>query len=128
MSEDERAAERLPDSAVVIRGSYTNYGNYRVSVENHYDNYDEYALSVFCLPGCDSGEEVARDCCEFHGEVFREATVGQIRAAGYEVVRNEPPLGHALIKGLTPSRDDWQRLRGVLGDIKTNPYYDDEGG
>ena len=109
MSEDERAAEHLPDEAMVIRGGYMNYKNFEISIDNHYDHYDEYALSVFCLPECGSGREVASACEEFRSDVFRESTVGKIREVGYEVVRDEPPKGHALIKGLPsdPSIEDW---------------------
>ena len=104
------------------------YKNFTISTDNHYEHYSEYTLSVFCLPECNSGEEVARKCPEFDRDVFRESTVGLIRTAGYDVEPDEPPYGHALIKlpsSPPPSRQDWQKLNTIFGAPKENPYYEE---
>jgi len=104
-----------------------SFKNFTVSTDNHYEHYGEYALSVFCLPGCDKGEEVARQCLESNRDVFRESKVGLVRTAGYDVVPNEPPRGHALITLLPspPSREDWQKLNAIFEKAKDNPYYEE---
>lgn len=131
MPEDEGTADRLPDNAAVIRDGYMRFRNFEVSTDNHYEHYTEYALSVFCLSGCTTGEEVAYEvvchCPEYSREVFRESKVGLIRTAGYDVVSDEPPHGHALIKlpSSKPSREDYQKLNAIFDKAKQNPHYEE---
>lgn len=127
MSEDEKATSRLPDEAAAIRAGYMKFKNFEVSTDNHYEHHGEHALSVFCLSDCDEGEEVARCCPDFNRDVFREATVGSIRAVGYNVESNEPPYGHALVKLPSSSREDWQKLNTVFEKAKENPHYEERG-
>lgn len=132
MTEDEGTADRLPDEAAVIRDGYMRFKNFEISTDNHYEHYTEYALSVFCLPECTTGEEVAhevaRHCPEYSREVFRESKVGPIRTIGYDVVPDEPPYGHALIKlpPSKPSKEDYRKLNEIFAKAKTNPYYEEE--
>ncbi len=131
MTEGEGAAERLPDEAAVIRDGYMRFKNFEVSTDNHYEHYTEYALSVFCSSECATGEEVAcevaRHCPEYSREVFRESKAGLIRTIGYDVVQDEPPHAHALIKlpPSKPSREDYQKLNAIFDKAKANPHYEE---
>lgn len=108
------------------------FSNFEFSTYNHYvdTGYEEYALSVFCLPGHD-GDEICHRCPALRNDKYRESTVGEVRAAGYEVVPAAPPPGHALIKLPPPSseeentqaywREHWKKLNAVFGEKKDNP-------
>ena len=107
------------------------FTNFEVSTDNHYEHCNEYALSVFCLSGCTTGEKVAYEvvcnCPEYSREVFRESKVGPIRAIGYDVVPDEPPHGHALVKlpPSKPSREDYKKLNAIFEKPKKNPHYEE---
>ncbi len=116
----------------MIRGGFLSFTNFEVSTYNHYvkSGSSEYALSVFCLPGFDDGDEVARRCAALNNDKYRESRVGLIREAGYDVVRNEPPPGHALIKLPSPPSEEgsreywrghWENLKAIFAKAKDNP-------
>ncbi len=100
-----------------------SFSNFEISTYNHYveSGYEEYALSVFCLPDC-NGDEIAIQSSLRHDK-YKKSTVGQIRAVGYEVVPDDPPAAHALVKALPspPSREDWRKLSEVFSKEKDNP-------
>lgn len=100
-----------------------SFSNFEMSTYNHYvkSEYREYALSVFCLTECD-GDEIA-SLADLRNDKYKESTVGQVRAIGYDVVPDTPPAAHALVKQLPspPSREDWQKLKAVFSKEKANP-------
>jgi hypothetical protein len=125
VAEDERAAQWLPDDAVVVRSGEMKLRDYINAVLNHYRKYQEYALTVWCLPGLDAHEvahELGTDYLP-HGK-FMETTVGRVRAAGFELMLSPKeqgyPEGHCDLF-CEPSEEDWQRLRPLFGEPMTNP-------
>lgn len=91
-----------------------------VAAETHFAEFEEYALSVFCVPGC-GRDEIAQIAQQPHS-VIRESTVEQIREAGYDLVPS-PWFGegHADLKLPTPpSAEDWQRLDEVFSEPVPN--------
>jgi len=55
----------------------------------------DFAISAASLPD-KTADELARLSGLPHPKI-RETIVGKLRAAGYDVLRDEPPEGHALI-------------------------------
>jgi hypothetical protein len=54
--------------------------------------------------------------------------VGKIREAGYDVVQDEPPEGHALIMlPKVPTDLDYQRISDIFGPPRPNPALEDDG-
>ncbi len=92
-----------------------------VNALTHYDAFGEYALSMWSLPGADVATIAAT--ADLPHSVVRTSTVGRIRAAGYELVRSEPPPAHADLKlPNPPTDDDWATIRGAFDDPIPNPH------
>lgn len=106
---------------VVLRGGIMQPRDMHVNAYTHYDHTGEFALSVFAVPGW-TIEEITRAAGIPNGQI-RGATVGRILDAGYEIVRSQPPPGHADIRLPNPPTDqDWVALRDVFDDPIQNPH------
>lgn len=125
MSEDERAADRLPGDAVVIRSGEMKLGDFLKTLERHYVKYAEYALSVFCVPGLDAYQTAyaVGTSALPHGK-FMETTVETIAAAGYDIKPSptwrKEPEGHCDLF-CEPSEEEWLRVRSLFGEPMINP-------
>jgi hypothetical protein len=87
----------------------------------HYDEFGEYALSVWSLPGADVATIAA--AANLPHSVIRVSTARRIRAAGYELVRSEPPPSHVDLKlPNPPTSQDWETIRSIFDEPITNPY------
>lgn len=110
----------LPDDAVVVRFGLSSPETLRKTALAHHDEHGDLAISVFSLPGR-SSEELARLGGLLHSRI-RETTVGAIRSPGYDVVRDEPPEGHALITlPRLPTDEDYMRIAETFGPSLPNP-------
>lgn len=86
-----------------------------------YDDSGHFALSVFSVPGVGI-DELARIANRPNG-VIRLTTAGRIRAAGYEVLPDEPPPGHAALQLPNPPTDtDWETSRAIFDEPIRNPH------
>jgi hypothetical protein len=120
-TESDESAQVLPDETIVLRGGVMQPRDLEVNAYTHYDEFSEYALSVFAVPGADLAT-TARVADRPNASI-RVTTAGRIRAAGYELRRSEPPPGHADLKLPNPPTDaDWETLRVVFDDPIPNPY------
>jgi hypothetical protein len=86
---------RLPDEAVVMRFGVSSPDTLRKSALEHHDERGDFAISAFSLAEA-CAEDLARLGALPHRRI-RETTVGRLRDAGYDVVPDPPPQGHALI-------------------------------
>lgn len=60
---------------------------------------------------------------------IRETTVGALRAAGYDVIPDEPPPTHALIVlRRVPADEDYRVVSEVFGEPRENPAVRKESG
>jgi hypothetical protein len=120
-SDEERA--RLPDEAAVTRGGLSTAETLEATAVAHNDLYDVYAISVRAAMGM-TADELALAPPPLPQPKIREATVGAIRKAGYDVVPDEPPPNHALIMlPALPADDDYLRITSILGPARPNPAF-----
>jgi hypothetical protein len=111
---------RLPDEAVVVRGGESSARTLHKSALDHHDKRGDFAISVASLPDM-SADDLAVVAQIPHPKI-RETTVGVIRHAGYNVVRDEPPEGHALITlPRLPADTDFVTIADLLGPTRVNP-------
>lgn len=83
----------------------------------------DFAISACSLPDT-SADDLARTCRVPHPRI-RETTVGRLRAAGYDVVRDEPPEGHALIMlPRLPTDRDYVSISELFGPPRLSPVRD----
>jgi hypothetical protein len=113
--------ERLPDEAVVVRGGLLSSESMDTSVNTHFDEFGEYALSVSCRPGL-TADGIAQEAGIPHPKL-RESTVGAIRAIGYDVLASEQhgPAHAEVAFSYPPGDADWEALQGVFGPARPNP-------
>jgi hypothetical protein len=123
---DEEEEARLLDEAVVVRGGLSTAETLSKTALAHYDVYDEYAVSVRSAPGM-TADELAYVKPPLPQQNLRETTVGALRQAGFDVVRDEPPPKHALIMlEPVPTDDDYLRITAIFGTPRANPAYQKE--
>ena len=80
----------------------------------------EWAWSFWCAPG-KTADEIAL-VADFDNDVIRESTVGQIRAAGFEVESDSASDDHCKIKLPGPPSDaDCKRLRDAFCEAYPRP-------
>jgi hypothetical protein len=113
--------EELPDDAFVVRGGMMMVDNLRTNVEAHFDEYEDYAVSVFSVPGMDL-HELAVLANRPNGQI-RVSTCRRIRDLGYEIVRSEHEgPGHADIKlPEEPSDEVLQTIADAFDEPVPNP-------
>jgi hypothetical protein len=110
----------LPDDAVVLRGGLMLPRDLDTGALTHYDEFGEYALSVYALPGR-TADEIAILVPLRHSKI-RQSTVGRLREGGYEVVPSPGPPGHADLKlPSPPTEDDWKTLDALFDPPRLNP-------
>src|SRR3954453_14452603 len=116
--EPERDAETeisLPEEAVVVRGGLSAAETLAMTAFAHYDVHGDFAISVRSKPGM-TADEMAHVEPALPQPRLRETTVGDLRAAGYDVVRDEPPPTHALIMlDPFPADDVYVRIASIFG-------------
>ena len=116
---------RLPDDAVVIRFGLSAPETLRKSALEHHDERGDFAISAFSLPGA-RAEDLARLGALPHPRI-RETTVGRLREAGYDVIPDPPPEGHALIMlPRLPTHDDWGAVCDTFASPTLNPAVEQE--
>jgi hypothetical protein len=119
-TEDAQQPSRLPDGAVVVRGGESSPRTLHKNALDHYDKRGEFAISVASLP--DMSADDLSVVAEIPHPKIRETTVGAIRELGYDVVRDEPPEGHALITlPRLPADGDYVTISDLLGPTRVNP-------
>ena len=117
----------LPDAAVVIRFGLSAPDTLRKTALAHHDERGDFAISAVSLPDADA-EALAHLGALLHPRI-RETTVGRIRAAGYDVVPDPPPEGHALIMlPQLPTDTDWTTISDVFDPPQANPATLIQGG
>jgi hypothetical protein len=112
----------LPDDAHVVRGGVMSLDNLRTNVEAHFDEYGEYAISVFSVPGM-SVYELAL-LAKRPNRTMRVSACARIRGLGYEIVRSEEEggPGHADIKlPEEPTDEILQSIADAFGAPEPNP-------
>jgi hypothetical protein len=115
----------LPDEAAVIRGGISTPETLHKTALAHRDGHPDFAISCRSLPGM-SADDLARvDPPLVNYPRLRETTVGVLRKAGYDVVRDEPPPSHALITLPTlPADDDYVAISAAFSEPRENPVYE----
>jgi hypothetical protein len=118
----------LPDEAVVVRGGLSSPMTLAKNALGHHDDpanvRGDFAISACSLPNM-SAEDLARIGQVPHPRI-RETTVGRLRAAGYDVIRDEPPQGHALIMlPRLPTDRDYVTISALFDPPRLNPLSDD---
>lgn len=111
---------RLPHEAVVVRFGASLPDTLRKTVLAHHDERSDFAISCVSLPDR-SADDLARLGALPHPKI-RETTVGMLREAGYDVVRDEPPEGHALVTlPRLPTDEDYVTISNLFGPPRLNP-------
>jgi len=135
VDEAQTSPPRIPDDAFVVRfgetASKTFVDGIKIGIERRGQQGREplIGISVVCRPGLEA-DSVAALTTQWPGLEGRglphprlqDATVGAIRARGYDVVADEPPPGHALVVFREiPSEDDRVNLLGAFSPLRDNP-------
>jgi hypothetical protein len=117
----------LPDEAVVIRGGISTPQTLHKTALAHRDGHADFAISCRSLPQM-SADDLARvDPPLVRYPRLRETTVGVLRSAGYDVVRDEPPPAHALIMlPPLPADEDYLVISASFSEPRENPLYEKE--
>jgi hypothetical protein len=113
--------EELPDDAFVVRGGMMTVENLRTNVEAHFDEHQEYAVSVFSVPGMEI-QELAL-LANRPNRQMRVSTCARIRSLGYEIVRSEDEgPGHADIKlPEEPTDEVLRQIADAFDEAEPNP-------
>jgi hypothetical protein len=123
---EDSEAGFLPDEAVVVRGGLSTPETLHKTALAHHDEHGYFAISARSLPSM-AADDLARVTPPLAHRTLRETTVGAFRAAGYEVVPDEPPLAHALIiLPRLPADEDYVTVSAVFGQSRQNPAYGEE--
>ena len=118
--DDEVVSQPLPDEALVVRGGVMELAVLETNAQTHYDEFGEYALSVYSLPDR-SADEIALLASLPHAKI-RVSTVGRLREAGYPVVPSPGPPGHADLElPHPPTEGDWRVLDALFDPPRPNP-------
>jgi hypothetical protein len=126
-TESEREAAPLPDEAVVMRFGVSTPETLHKTALAHHDKAGDFAISARSLPGA-TADALARVEPRMGHAKLRETTVGALRAAGYDVIRDEPPPAHALIMlPRLPADDDYVVVSTTFGPARDNPAIPEEG-
>lgn len=111
----------LPDDAVVVRGAPMTLDLLRSSAGRPVKRHGFYGLSMFAFPDADA-DEVARSARIPHEEIC-ESTVGDIRAAGFEVERTFRKAGHCSLKFADePTEEELATVLELFEPCKVNEY------
>jgi len=120
----EEAGSRLPDEAVVMRGGRSRPDTLSKTALAHYDECGDFAISVRSRPGATADDLARVDPPMITYARLRETTVGALRAAGYNVIPDEPPPAHALIMlPRLPTDEDYEAVSTAFGEPRANPVY-----
>ena len=123
MESGEKEASPLPIEAVVMRGGLSTPDTPLKTALRHFDLHGEFAISCRSKPRMTADELAAIDP-PIPAPRMRETTVGVIRGSGYDVVSDEPPPTHALIKlPLVPADDDYVTISALFSDERPNPVF-----
>jgi hypothetical protein len=122
--------EVLPDGAVVVKGGVLgDPDGLRESAQDYFDETEReagegiYGVSVCSLPERDAKEillAIPKSKRLPHSKI-RQATVGALRACGYDVSPSGW-FGHATLKLMDlPTEDDWRTLNETFAQPERNP-------
>ncbi len=124
---EDMPEEQLPNAAIVVRGGYMGVTSLKRSAYRHFDDPrtpDEFAWS-FWASDRKTADEVARDA-NFDNTHIRESTVGALRAAGFEPLRDTSRSDHVKVTLDGPPTDaDCERVRSAFGKPRPNPRLED---
>lgn len=125
--EPDKGVGRLPDEAVVMRFGLSTPETLHKTALAHHDKAGDFAISARSLPGA-TADALAKVEPRMGHAKLRETTVGALRAAGYDVIRDEPPPAHALIMlPRLPVDDDYVVVSATFGPARNNPGIAEEG-
>ena len=83
------------------------------------------AISARSLPGMTADDLASVEPPLVHPKL-RETTVGELRAAGYDVTRDGPPPAYALIMlPRLPADEDYDTVSAAFSAPRENPAYGD---
>jgi hypothetical protein len=124
--------EPLPDEAYVVRGGVMDPRDLRVNADDHHlemmeeHGSDEWAISVYSVPDRDA-DSIAIEA-PFGNKQIRVATVGDLRAAGYDVTPSPwvHPLHADLRFAREPTDDDFEALRQIFAPARPRPNPEEE--
>jgi len=126
VAEDEGTGGRLPDEAIVVRAGIMELRDLRKNVEDHYvtvlteEAREEWAMSVYCIPD-KSAEYIAQKARKLNPKMC-VSTVGEIRAAGYDVRSDWEEDGHSNVMFDTqPDDKDLLAVKSAFSDPVPNP-------
>jgi hypothetical protein len=131
VTDDERAAEHLPDEAFVVRGGIMESDRLLLNAKDVHEDEDvgEWGVCAASCPGM-SPTEIAEEA-DFQNKQMMTTSVGSLRNRGFDVVPDpeEGPV-HVLIMlpvatSEEPSEEEWEEvwdeLRGCFDDAVPNP-------
>lgn len=122
-----------PNDALLVRGGEMKADSLAISAEAHHEQYGEFALSFWTVPGLDAKQIAERVHAQWVNAVeprrhplphpkIRYASAGALRQLGYRVVYSEPrPMHVSVIFPSAPSAKDWVRIDEVFGPSADNP-------
>lgn len=115
------AEGRLPDDAVVMRYGLSSPDTLHKTALAHHDARGDFAISARSRPGMTAEQLALLEPTQGHAKM-RASTVGAFRRAGYDVVPDEPPPGHALIMlPRLPVDDDYVVASATFSEPRNNP-------
>lgn len=92
------------------------------AANDHYDAWDEWALSIVTLPNEPADQIAAQSRIVRKYARMRVTTAAILRSAGYEVVRDGSSHGLVLLPS-EPDEPMWAHLRSLMTDTE-NPHYE----
>jgi hypothetical protein len=116
VTDDERAADVLPEGAIVIRCGHMKIEELEQSAQYYFDTHgeQEYALSFFSFAGRNVNYIARKARCP--NSFIRTSTAGRIRGAGYQLVRTGKRAGHySIFWSYRPSEEEWRAFRRLFG-------------
>jgi hypothetical protein len=115
----------LPDEAVVIRGGISTPETLHKTALAHRDDHPDFAISCRSLPQMSADDLTRVEPPLVNYPRLRETTVGVLRKAGYDVIRDEPPPAHALIMlPPLPADEDYLVISAAFSQPRENPVYE----